>query len=101
MRFSHVVIIIGVFLLVAIGLNISNQGINDLTLEKQGAILALGFEEGNVDMQILGRTYTCQRDRLSNMTGEIIRQVSDGRREAQAYLDHYHKIFDAIVNSDR
>lgn len=93
MKFSQMITTFAVFLLVTMGLNISNHGINDLSQEKQGAILALGLDKDSLVVQVLGRRYDCTVDRLSSSAGELPR----GLREAKDYLYHYHKVFDAVI----
>ncbi|NLW90497.1 MAG: hypothetical protein GXY34_02700 [Syntrophomonadaceae bacterium] len=92
--------IIGVFLLVALGLNISNQSINELTLEEQGAIFALGLEKSAIVAEVFGQSYVCDRDRLYDLQRGVTRQVSSSRCQAEAYLRDFSRVFNAVFRPD-
>ena len=47
--------------LVAAGLNIANQGINDLTLSNQGYVIALHLEDEGVYIEAMGEKYPAAR----------------------------------------
>ncbi|MGI5879460.1 MAG: hypothetical protein ACOX6L_02525 [Syntrophomonadaceae bacterium] len=59
-------IIAGVVFMVITALNISNQAINDLTSQEGGKFLAVGIQDGNLDMQISGNSYAVNMDKLAN-----------------------------------
>lgn len=54
------------FMLVVAGLNISNQGINDLTLSNPGYVIAVHVEQEEVYVEALGSRYLCSSSLVQN-----------------------------------
>lgn len=97
MRLNQYVIIIGLFVLIILGLNLSNQGINRLTMDERGAILALGLKQHDIDLQVLGRNYTCSRDKLGQLKHQLAGRAGKLYREVRGYSDRYLDIFDTVI----
>jgi len=60
MRSFLCLLAIGILMmLVAAGLNIANQGINDLTLSNPGYVIAFHLEDEGVYIEAMGEKYPC------------------------------------------
>lgn len=97
-RLNQFVMIIGLFVLVILGLNLSNQGINHLTMDQRGAILALGLKQRDIDLQVLGRNYSYSRDKLGQLNHRLAGQAGKLYREVRLYSNHCRDIFDAVIH---
>lgn len=82
------------FMLVAAGLNISNQGINDLTLSNPGYVIAVHLEHEQVYIEALGNRYLCGQglvrngqDGLDNLGAVIKTHAATVLRQGQAQFD--------------
>lgn len=100
MKFSQVLMTIAVFLLVILGLNVSNQGINNLTLDERGAILAFGLNRSDISLQILGNNYTYPRDKLSQLNHRMAGWGKKVYREVYAFPAHYRAVLDAVLGPE-
>lgn len=52
--------------MVITALNISNQAVNDLTSQEGGKLLSVGMREGNFNMDIFGKNYVVNMDKLTD-----------------------------------
>lgn len=82
------------FMLVAAGLNISNQGINDLTLNNPGYVIAVHLEQEEVYIEALGNRYLCSQglvrqgqERLDNLGAAFKTSAEVVMRHGQAQFD--------------
>lgn len=91
MRFYQQLILIGLVMLVILGLNTSNQGINDLTLEERRAILALDYSKGNIKVEALGNSYN-----YKTVWNELKQQSRNAVKVFNDYLKKVWTIFDAV-----
>jgi hypothetical protein len=96
MKFYQILILGGLILLVIMGLNTSNQGINSLTLDERQSILNLDYNQGDIRIDALGNSYNYSLDRLGtdfksagNKAGEVFYDTID-------YLKRIWIIFDAV-----
>lgn len=80
-------------MLVAAGLNISNQGINDLTQSNPGYVIAVHLEDEGVYIEALGRKYPCNTALLQN--GQARLKIGAARLEAyiQEIWQHRHQLW--------
>lgn len=99
MRFSRIIMVMLVIILVILGLNVSNRGISTLTMEKRGAVLALGFDKDNIGLQVLGKNYQYPRDRLTQLNNQLKRQVYQLYYQVKRYPGHFKGVFDAVIVS--
>jgi hypothetical protein len=53
-----------IFLLTALGLNTSNQGINNLTGESHNPVIAVSYDRSTMNLYWLGSDYALDLDRL-------------------------------------
>jgi len=97
MKFNQVLMTITVLLLAILGLNISNQGINKLTLDRRAAILDCGLSRDDIRLQVLGQEYTYPRDKLGSLKQPMSGWVRKIYREVYAYSDHYRAVLDALL----
>gem|GEM_PF-3499777 len=67
--------------LVAAGLNIANQGINDLTLSNQGYVIALHLEDEGVYIEAMGEKYPCSK--------ALLQQAKEGFITGVVWLKAY------------
>jgi len=100
MKLFQVLMTIAVLLLVIMGLNVSNQGINNLTLDERGAILAFGLSRSDISLQILGNNYAYPRDKLGQLNRRMAAWGRKVYREVYAYPAHYRAVLDAMLGSE-
>lgn len=74
--------------LVVAGLNISNQGINDLTMNNQGQVIAIHIEGQEAHIEALGNTYRCNKALLNNGQARIQREADRLRVYVQGVWRH-------------
>lgn len=96
MRFYQLLLITGVIILVIMGLNTSNQGINNLTRAEHQAVLDLDYDNGNIKIDTMGDSHSYSMDRLTanfsllrSKSKEIILEVRD-------YLKSIWTIFECV-----
>jgi|GEM_PF-2428254 len=97
MKLFQVIMLVAVLILVILGLNVSNQGVNDFTRDKQGAILALERGENSIVVEVLGNSYACNQDRLGQFKHQINDQSRRMYREIRAYPGYYRRILNAVA----
>ncbi|MGS0765111.1 hypothetical protein [Syntrophomonas curvata] len=96
MRFYQLLMLIGLVMLVILGLNTSNQGINNLTREERQAVLDVDYSKGNIKVEALGNSYSYALDRPETGWAGLKQQ---GRRAVNGFTDYLKKIwtiFDAV-----
>lgn len=59
------------FMLVAAGLNISNQGLNDLTMNNPGYVFAVHLGDGQVQVEALGQIYPCTAESMRDIQAHL------------------------------
>lgn len=96
MRCYRLLMIIGLVILVVLGLNTSNQGINNLTREERGAVLDLDRNGSSVVLEAIGNSYYYSLDKLA----PSIPWVKDkGQGIITGWIEYLKKIwiiFDAV-----
>ncbi|MBP8820207.1 MAG: hypothetical protein KBG91_07275 [Syntrophomonadaceae bacterium] len=96
MKFYQILILGGLIILVIMGLNTSNQGINSLTREGRQAVLNLDYNQGDIKVDALGNSYDYSVDRL----GTDLKLVGEKTRvyfyDVTDYLKKIWIIFDAV-----
>jgi hypothetical protein len=96
MKFYQLLMLGGLILLVIMGLNTSNQGINSLTRDEGQAVFNLDYNEGDIRVDALGNSYNYSLDRL----GTDIYRIGNKARELPTDITNYLKriwiIFDAV-----
>jgi len=96
MKFYQILTLGGLILLVIMGLNTSNQGINSLTRDEQAAVFNLDYNQGNIRVDALGNSYDYSLDRL----GTNLKLVGNKTRvyfyDVTDYLKKIWIIFDAV-----
>lgn len=97
MKLTRVLMSIALFILVILGLNLSNQGINRLTLDQRGAILALGLNHSDIKLQVMGNNYAYSRDKLGQLNCQLAGKARKLYREVLRYSTHYKDIFDTVI----
>lgn len=81
-------LLIGLILtLVVIGLNISNEAINQLTASERPALLAVQAYTGQVDIQWVGEHYVVQTDKLSDF------HITTLSGTIEKVINYLHKIW--------
>lgn len=96
MRFFRLMMLAALVVLVVLGLNISNQGINNLTREERPAVFNLDYNEGDVRVEALGTSYSYSLDRPDHVFSGIKYQ---SRIVVNGFIEHLKKIwtiFDAV-----
>lgn len=87
--------VIIVIILVIMGLNLSNHGINQLTMENRGAILDVRLYKGDIVFTALGKDYVYERDKV-----ELKKQVYDLIVGVEKYFHKIWRIFNAVFLYD-
>ncbi|ABI68887.1 hypothetical protein [Syntrophomonas wolfei] len=78
------------------GLNLSNQGINHLTLDNRGPVFACNYEQGSLNLQLLSQDYKVSPE-LVNYEWQLLRQTAKNQgQQAVQYLNKSWLIFKAI-----
>ncbi|MGI6434295.1 MAG: hypothetical protein ACOX0F_02870 [Syntrophomonadaceae bacterium] len=75
-------------MLVAAGLNISNQGINDLTMNNQGPVIAIRIEGYEACIEALGNTYHFNEDTLKDGQARLHKEAARCRLYVQSFWRH-------------
>lgn len=92
MRFYQLLMLLGLVFLVVLGLNTSNQGINNLTREERQAVLNVDYSEGDIRVEALGNSHSYSLDRLNTSLPGLKQQG----RSVINYLKKIWTIFDAV-----
>ena len=90
MRFYQLLMLTGLVILVILGLNTSNQGINNLTREERQAVLDVDYDQGDIRLEALGNSHSYSVDRLSAILPELKQQ---SRRVVNGSVDYLKKIW--------
>jgi hypothetical protein len=96
MKFYQIFILGGLILLVIMGLNTSNQGINSLTLDERQAVLNLDYNQGDIRVDALGNSYNYSLDRLGTNVYLIGNKARELSTNIMDYLKRIWIIFDAV-----
>lgn len=83
-------------LLFIAGLNISNKGINHLTLENRGPVFACNYEQGSLNVQLLSKDYKVTSE-LMNYEWQLVRQKAKTQgQQAVEYINRSWLIFKTV-----
>jgi hypothetical protein len=96
MRFYQLLLITGVIILVVLGLNTSNHGINNLTRADRHGVLALDYDNGNIKIDTMGASHTYSLDRLQDNLSALKDKSSRIFIEVRDYLKSIWTIFECV-----
>lgn len=96
MKFYQLLMLGGLILLVIMGLNTSNQGVNSLTREEGQAVFNLDYNEGDIRVDALGNSYNYSLDRLGTDVYRIGNKAREFPTDITNYLKRIWIIFDAV-----
>jgi len=65
-KIFQLVMVLALIFIIIMGLNISNQGINELTMADRAPVVGLDFDDGSIDLKFLGENYGFSRDEFIN-----------------------------------
>lgn len=68
----HTILVVGLICLVIMGLNISNQGINRLSSQNNGAVLGLNIDNNTISMYLLGERLSYGTDELTSAKTSLL-----------------------------
>lgn len=91
MRFILVLILI--YLVIA-GLNISNQGINNLSMEDRGPVAGISYDSNNLEMQLMGKEYS--HHQLLDDYAYLVEKGRNEMRDVNDYFGKMWRIFKAV-----
>lgn len=86
MTFRQSFVLATLLVLTVMGLNASNQGINNLTGENRNPIVAVSGDRSTVNLYWLGADYPLELDRLPLSVQSLLRQGEPLVRSVEAYL---------------
>lgn len=90
-RAGRIFVLLMIIGLVVAGLNISNYGISQLTMEKRGAVLDAEFRNGSLVVTALGKDYVYGGYR--NIDYKDFYKLA---KEIEDYLQKIWRIFEAV-----
>lgn len=96
MKFFQVLMLMGLAILVVLGLNTSNQGINSLTRQERQAVLDVDYSKGDIRVEALGNSYSYAWDRLDTTWLDLKQRSRDAVTGLIDYLKRIWTIFDAV-----
>jgi hypothetical protein len=73
-------------MLVVTGLNISNQGINDLTLNNPGYVIAVHVEDSQVYVEALGARHRLGQELISNSRAFLAQLQADVSSRTEVFV---------------
>ncbi|MBO8159160.1 hypothetical protein [Thermosyntropha sp.] len=94
-RIDRLFVIIVIVLLVAMGLNISNYGINQLTMEDRGAVIDVEVDEGKLVFTFLGSDYAIKVDKQ-----EIVSSLKEIIYRVEKHFYRIRHIFEVVFLYD-
>jgi len=91
MRFYQLLLLTGLVALVIMGLNTSNQGINNLTRQERQAVFDVDYSSDKLKVEALGNSheYTWDMPRIKQQSQTLMYECID-------YLKRIWNIFDAV-----
>lgn len=87
--------VIIVVILVIMGLNLSNHGINQLTMENRGAVLDIKLDKGDIVFTALGKDYVYERGKV-----ELKKEIYELKVGVEKYFYKIWRIFNAVFLYD-
>jgi len=88
-----VLVLVLIFLVIA-GLNISNQGINKLSMEDRGAVAAIYCDKNDIELELMGKEYSYRH--LLDEYSYLIEKGKEGIRDINAYFIRMCRILKAV-----
>ncbi len=85
-------VLVLIITLMAAALNISNEGINQLTGEERKAVIAVDIDDSNIYLQMLGEEY-----QISEPAEKSSHLYDQYRSSIRNYLLNIWIVFDAVV----
>jgi hypothetical protein len=86
-------LVLGLLLLVIFGLNISNQGMNSLTLQNRKPVVGLQMQGNTINIYTLGESHSYAKQALASKTIQVRDRV---RGYGQVILKYILKIAELI-----
>lgn len=83
------------------GMNISNQGINHLTLDDRAPVFACNYEEGSLNLQLLSKGYNISPELLISKWQYLRQGAQNQGQQGIEYINKSWLIFKAVflINS--
>ena len=96
MKFYQITILAVVLVLVILGLNTSNQGVNRLTMENRSAVLAFSLKPNSICLELLGQDYDYPRDSLSWQ--RFKQRAEELYHQGKKYPAQIRAVFEALLS---
>ena|GEM_PF-440324 len=91
-------LVLTILFLIISGLNISNRGINSLTLEARPPVLAVLNLNDEVRIFALGQTHTYSKQKMSADVILLRQQIKKGSHAVGNYLQRIEKAASTLLN---
>gem|GEM_PF-5880572 len=88
------ILLLFLIILVIMGLDISNNSINALTKESWGSVLGFSMAQDNINISLIGNTYSFNINSAVDITCELKQVVTS---EVKGYYTRYLKIIEALL----
>ncbi len=95
-RMYQLFLVIALICLVVMGLNISNQGINHLTMQNKGPVIGLNVDNKNISLQFLSEKYSYSGDKIVDMQLPLLQESKELVHRGTSYISSIWTIFEAI-----
>lgn len=95
-KVSRTLLVLVLIILVVLGLNASNQGINQLTMENRQSVIGLNLKTETPSMLIMGETYDLQGDKIIDCVSPWWQKGKDILIRCQEYFSKIWRIFKAV-----
>ncbi|MDD2587165.1 MAG: hypothetical protein PHT79_11945 [Syntrophomonadaceae bacterium] len=98
-KISRALLVLVLIIFVGLGLNASNQGINQLTMENRESVIGLNLEPETPGMLIMGEKYDLQRDKIISCVSPWWQKGKDIFVRCQEHFSKIWRIFKAVFLS--
>lgn len=98
-KISRTFLVLVLIMLVVLGLNASNKGINQLTMENREAVIGLNVETENPGMFIMGEKYDLQKDKIIDSVSPWWQKGKNILVQCREYFSKIWMIFKAVFLS--
>lgn len=90
-------LVLSLIILVIMGLNISNQGINSLTMKNRQSVFALNIDNEMMYIYTFGESHSTSYKEVLRLKEIIFQHIKSYWHETKIYFDHGWKILKVIV----
>jgi hypothetical protein len=91
--------VLGILILIIFGLNISNQGMNSLTMQNRKPVLGLQTQGEAINVYTLGQSHSYGKEAIAGEVIKIKDQVWSCSRSARSYVLRIAEIVKTLLFS--